>query len=162
MSKRYYDVSVFIPKIMIFVNNLIIGYKYTLYAIGGVYFFMEKMTKYRSVTVQAKDADEFDRKFDEVSEKIDEPVELQWDTAPMCVHFIYKEIKRIPETVEDEFKIQGLQYYCKDCPYLEKGRNRREKSHGCKYAEYGNVTDFSPACEMFYKLVKQGKIKVED
>lgn len=122
---------------------------------------MEKIRKKKILTVQATTADEFDRKFNEASDKLSGNAELKWDTAPMCVHFIYEEVEEKPETVAEEFELQGIKYYCKDCPHLQKGKNKRLKSHGCEYAEYGTVTDFTPACEFFYKQVLQGKIVPE-
>lgn len=123
-------------------------------------FFMKVIEKKKIMTVQAKNAEEFDRKFDEASDRLEqEDVELRWDAAPMCVHFLYTERVKIPETVAEEFKLQGITYYCKDCPHLQKGKDRRERSHGCRYAEYGTVTDYTPACEFFLKQVLAGKIK---
>ena len=122
---------------------------------------MRTIKRKKILTVQATSAEEFDRKFNEASEQLSENAELKWDTAPMTVHFIYEDVEKIPETVTEEFELQGIHYYCKDCPHLQKGRDKRCKSHGCEYAEYGTVQDFSPACEFFYKQVLQGKIKPE-
>lgn len=124
-------------------------------------FIMKTVTRKKILTVQANTAEEFDREFNEASESLGYSVELKWDAAPMCVHFIYEETDKIPETCEDEFELQGIKYYCKDCPNMLKGKNRREKSHGCKYAEFGTVKDFTPACEYFYRQVLQGKITPE-
>lgn len=122
---------------------------------------MRVIARKRVRTVQANDPDEFDKMFNEASDELAENVKLQWDTAPMCVHFIYEEPVKIPETVADEFELQGIKYYCKDCPNFQKGKNKRCRSQGCKYAEYGTVADFTPACEWFYKQVLQGKITPE-
>ena len=122
---------------------------------------MRKVIKKRCRTVQSKNAAEFDVLFNNTSDEIKADCELKWD-GELCVHFLYDEEVMEPETVADEFKLQGIQYYCKDCPHLIKGSNKREKSHGCKYAEYGTVKDFTPACEFFYKQVLQGKITPEE
>jgi hypothetical protein len=127
-----------------------------------VHFLMKVITRKRVRTVQADDADEFDRKFNAVSDELTEDAKLQWDTAPMCVHFIYEEQEKVPETVADEFELQGIKYYCKDCPNMIKGKSKRERSHGCKYAEYGTVKDFTPACEWLYKMIVQGKVIPEE
>lgn len=122
---------------------------------------MKVITKKKIRTVQATSATEFDRQFNEASEELSSSAELKWDAAPMCVHFIYEVEEQIPETVSDEFELQGIKYYCKDCPYLNKGKNKRQRSHGCKYAEFGTVTDFTPACEFFLKKVLNGEIEPE-
>ena len=79
----------------------------------------------------------------------------------MCVHFIYEEVVNVPETIAEEFELQGVHYFCKDCPHLQKGKDKRCKSHGCKYSKYGTVQDFTPACEFFYKQLLQGEIEPE-
>lgn len=122
---------------------------------------MKQIRRKKILTVQASSAEEFDRKFNEASNELSGTAELKWDSAPMCVHFIYEEVEEEPETVAEEFKLQGIQYFCKDCPHLQKGKDKRYKSHGCEYAEYGMVKDYTPACEFFYKQVLQGKIVPE-
>ena len=69
---------------------------------------MRIITKKRVRTIQASDPAEFDRKFNEASDEMTENIKLQWDTAPMCVHIIYEEQERVPETVADEFELQGI------------------------------------------------------
>lgn len=108
-------------------------------------------------TVQADNAKDFDREFAEAS-KAHPDAELKWHEG-FCVSFIYEERNEVPETVAEEFKLQGITYYCKDCPNMLKGSSKRERSHGCKYAEFGTVKDFTPACEYFHRMVLQGVIK---
>ena len=126
---------------------------------GGVCFFMKTITKKKSRTVTAKTGEEFDREFNSISDELETGFELVWDPTPMCVHFIYDEQMKIPETVAEELALRGEHYFCKDCPYLQRGKNKREKSHGCKYAPYGTVQEFSPACEFFLKKLITGEVK---
>lgn len=123
---------------------------------------MKQVTRYESKTIKASNAAEFDRLFAEASKSIDADVELRWDYEPMCVHFVYKYIEQVPETVAEEYELQGIKYYCTDCPYLQKGHDGRYKSKGCKYSKYGAVKDYTPACELFYKELMTGKIKVKE
>ena len=118
-------------------------------------------TKLREKTVSAKSAEEFDRLFEKQSELIGDDYELQWDSMPLTVHFIYKETVRIPETVADEYEMRGERYYCKDCPYFGKHADGRRRNGGCKYSEH-EVVDYTPACELFYKRYAKGEIDKED
>lgn len=122
---------------------------------------MKKIRRKKILTVQGTSAENFDERFNEASESLPETAELKWDTAPMCVHFIYEEVISVPETIAEEFELQGVHYFCKDCPHLQKGKDKRCKSHGCKYSKYGTVQDFTPACEFFYKQLLQGEIEPE-
>lgn len=122
-----------------------------------VFFIMRTEVVKRCKTVQAESAAEFDRRFNDASDEHPD-AELKWHEG-LCVSLIYEERRDVPETVAEEFKLQGITYYCKDCPNMLKGANKRERSHGCKYAEFGTVKDFTPACEYFHKMVLQGKIK---
>lgn len=109
-------------------------------------------------TVQAKSANAFDRKFNEASEGL-EDYEIVWDTAPMCVHFLYEEVTKIAESTKEEYEeILGEHYYCKDCPYAKKGKDKRNGIQGCS-KNVSVAKDFTPACELFYKELALGKIK---
>ena len=116
----------------------------------------------KSKTIQEKDPEEFDRKFNESSEKLNNIVEIKWDSAPMCVHLIYEERERIPESISEEFLLAGIKYYCKDCHYFMKGKNKRCKSYGCRYSICSNATEYTPACEFFLEKLKSGEVKPVD
>ncbi len=123
----------------------------------SVCFLMRTEVIKKCVTVQASDPGHFDRAFNIAAEEHPD-AELKWHEG-LCVSFIYEERNQTAETVAEEFELQGIKYYCKDCPNMMKGANKRERSHGCKYAEFGTVKDFTPACEYFYRMVMQGKLK---
>ncbi len=118
---------------------------------------MKVITKKRSVTVQAKTATAFDRRFNKVSEEMRDDVELVWDSAPMTVHFIYEETVKVPETLAEQFELDGMVFHCVDCPHFIKGKNKNYRSKGCEFKE--GCKDFSEACELFYQEVLDGKIK---
>ena len=61
--------------------------------------------------------------------------------------------------VTDEYEREGIRFLCKECPYLERGKDKRRKQWPCKYATYGFSRVDSNACESFYKELKQGLIK---
>lgn len=66
----------------------------------------------------------------------------------------------VAETVKDEFNLEGIRYVCDQCPHLEKDDDKRKKWHPCKYAEFGSSRVDSEACELFYKMVKQGRVSI--
>ena len=137
--------------------------RYTHQKEGGVCFFIMKIvTRFKTKTVTATNAEDFDKKFNDASLSIGTDVELRWDTAPMTVHFIYKETEHIPETIAEEFELRGEKYYCKNCPYFDRSADGRRKSGGCKYAEPGSVVDYTPACEVFYRRLAKGEIKARE
>ena len=119
---------------------------------------MQKQTTRKMKTIQEHTAAAFDEKYNKANEELN-VVEEKWDTAPMCVHLIYEEQKLVPETLSEEFELRGEHYYCKDCPYFIRGKNKRCKSIGCKYSPYGTAADFNPACEYFFKQLINGKIE---
>ena len=120
---------------------------------------MQKVVTKKVKTIQASTASEFDEKFNKFSEAVSSRMELQWDPTPMCVHVLYDEEKLIPETVAEEFELRGEHYFCKDCPFFKRGKDKRCKSVGCKYSPYGTAAEFNSACEYFYKQLINGKIE---
>ena len=120
---------------------------------------MKIVTRTKCRTVSARTPEEFDRKFNEATMELGD-VELRWDTAPNTVHLLYAQTEKIAETVKEEYEeILGERYYCKDCPYSEKGKNGKSGIKGCTKGVDGRVVDYTPACEMLYKELAQGKIK---
>lgn len=126
---------------------------------GGVCFFMKIILRKKCRTVSAKSSAAFDRAFNEASTEIGEDVELEWEESiPMTVHMIYTERVEVPETLAEELKLRGEEYFCKDCPYSEQGENGRSGIKGCTKGVPG-VRDYDPACEIFLKDLVQGKVK---
>lgn len=123
---------------------------------------MKEITRNKARTVRADNAEEFDRLFNKASAELPSSAELVWDPSPMCVHFIYTDTEKIPETVKDEYELKGITYCCRNCPYLEKDEDRRKRRHACKYAVYGEVFEDEPACERFYRELNAGLLKPEE
>ena len=70
-------------------------------------------------------------------------------------YLTYDETHKIPENLEDELEIRGLQIKCSDCPYMQRSSDHRRKSFPCVYATYGKTFNDSPACNKFYEdLIK--------
>lgn len=76
-----------------------------------------------------------------------------------CAYIIYEFEVRIPETVEDEYELQGIRYRCKDCPLHEPETDGRRRSYECRYSDLARTGMDSCACEVFYRALKRGEIK---
>lgn len=68
--------------------------------------------------------------------------------------------KEVPETVRDEFHLEGVYYHCRNCPHLEDPQDRRVKWCKCKYTKTGKTHKNNEACELFYKWVAQNAVEV--
>lgn len=123
---------------------------------------MRTLIRKRSRTVQAKSAEEFDREFNRISEELSEDAELVWDTAPMCVHFIYEEHTKVAESAADQFALHGLKMKCRNCPHLEKPEDGRVKKCFCPFAFANTTREDQDACEEFYREVLAGEIKAKE
>jgi len=132
---------------------------YTHQPEGGVCFFMKIIKCNQCRTVSAGTPEEFDEKFNEASAELGTGVKLRWEAAPFTVHLLYTEVKRIAETVKEEYEeIRGIKYYCKDCPHFDKCQDKRCGSKGCLLGVQ-NAVDYTPACELFYEELAQGRLK---
>lgn len=71
----------------------------------------------------------------------------------------YEVTESYMDCIADEFHAEGLYFFCRNCPYLEAPADKRVKHCNCAYAEYGHTHKDHEACELFYKLMKQNRIR---
>ena len=82
----------------------------------------------------------------------------------LTAYISYTEQVHIPETLADEYELQGVCFHCEDCPEFcsilkEDGTEDKRLKYGeCQYSEYGRTYKDSPACDMLFKLIKSGRI----
>lgn len=62
------------------------------------------------------------------------------------------------DSVEDEYRAQGISYRCKHCPYCDVPYDKRIKWCECS-VEQRRTNKESPACERFYRHLKDGIIE---
>ena len=120
-----------------------------------------KIPKYRTIDEQS--AKEFDDALNQAVEDLAEfePKVTFLDKFCARIEFYPREkIKVIVKTVRDEFRLDGVYYHCRNCPYLEVPDDRRVKWGKCKYASSGLSHKNHEACEFFYKQVKQNAVDV--
>lgn len=78
----------------------------------------------------------------------------------------YTENFDIPETLGDEYELQGAKFCCEMCPYYEPilkadgTRDERVKYGDCQYSEYGRTFRDSRPCEMLWQSIKSGEVKL--
>lgn len=84
----------------------------------------------------------------------------------MIARIQYMESERIPETLAEEYELQGVELTCEDCPYFcpaikaDGTRDLRAKWGGCHLAEYGKTDKRSRACEKLFQRLSDGRVKL--
>lgn len=84
----------------------------------------------------------------------------------MIARIQYTESERVPETLEDEYELQGVQLTCEDCPYFcptikaDGTRDLRAKWGGCPFAEYKKTMRGSRACDELFQRLNDGRVKL--
>lgn len=82
----------------------------------------------------------------------------------LTAYISYVETTNVPESISDEYQLQGVCFRCEDCPEFqailkEDGTEDRRLKYGeCQYAEMRRTHRDNPACDMLYKLIKDGRI----
>ena len=84
--------------------------------------------------------------------------------AGLTAYISYFETVSIPESVADEYELKGACFHCEDCPEFqailkEDGTEDNRLKYGeCQYAEMGRTRKDRAACDMLYKLIRDGRI----
>ena len=79
------------------------------------------------------------------------------------ITYVYEEEE--PETVADQFHIEGIYWHCRNCPEFQPLKkadgtiDRRAKRGKCDYSEYGTANKDIECCELVYKWLMQGKVQ---
>ena len=84
----------------------------------------------------------------------------------MIARIQYTESERVPETLEEEYELQGVNLTCEDCPYFcptmksDGTLDRRAKWGGCHLSEYGRTDKRARACEKLFQRLNDGRVKL--
>ena len=82
----------------------------------------------------------------------------------LTAYISYVETVSIPESLADEYELNGARFHCEDCPEFQAilnkdgSVNRVIKYGECQFAEYRRTYKDSPACERLFELIKSGRI----
>ena len=78
----------------------------------------------------------------------------------------YTETVAIPESLSDQWEMDGCSFGCSDCPCFEPilnkdgSENRVVKYGNCKYSQYGRTYKTTQACDVLFKLINSGEVKL--
>lgn len=116
--------------------------------------------------VHSEDPSEFEAKYNDAMKSLfGMEVQVDLDTARekgFLAYLRYKVKSKVPESIRDEYELDGKAYYCKDCPFFKRGKNKACRSAGCSKDIIRNAVDFTCACDTFYELLKEGKIEANE
>lgn len=122
---------------------------------------MRYVSKTAVKVVAANTPEEFEEKLNKALEEIAGcKHELVFNlNAGFCAYITYTSTAQIPETVEDEYELAGIRFYCADCPNYVRPFDGRVKYTDCKLGTKCKAGDY--ACEWLYQKVKAGTIQIE-
>lgn len=131
---------------------------------------MKEKTYQQIKVISNNDPAEFQRLFNEAqTELASKNPKVQFNmTMGHCAYITYTETQKIPETMEDEFSLVGVELRCRNCPKFEwplrkDGEIYKSKKRGtCPVAMYGFTNRDSHACEYLYKGLASGKLQMID
>ena len=78
----------------------------------------------------------------------------------------YEESVKIPESIEDEYELQGVKLTCQDCPYYETilktdgSVDGRIKYGECHFSETGRTYRDSLACDVLFQKLNNGEVRL--
>ena len=73
-------------------------------------------------------------------------------------------VKDIPEALSDEYRLEGVNLTCEDCPYFERTKKRdgtddmRKNFGTCPF--YGMEHKRGHACEKLFHMINSGEVKL--
>ena len=120
-------------------------------------------------TVRSDDTNTFD---DELNRKMRD---LRWNRPEvqfreqgqnLIAHISYYEREMIPEDLGDVYEMIDVSFKCEDCPMFKPIRNKdgspnlRVKYGDCPYSEYGRTYKNARACDMLYKMLRSGEVRL--
>ncbi|MEE1163520.1 MAG: hypothetical protein UHU21_07485 [Lachnospiraceae bacterium] len=131
---------------------------------------MKEKTYQQIRVISNNDPAEFQRLFNEAqTELASKNPKVQFNmTMGHCAYITYTETQKIPETMEDEFSLVGVELHCRNCPKFEwplrkDGEIYKSKKRGtCPISMYGFTNRDSCACEYLYKGLASGKLQMID
>lgn len=122
-----------------------------------------KRNKIRQViAIESTDASDFAARYNEAMREhhgdiVEEKTTVSDGVFAALLFYTFTE--EVVETVRDEYELAGITYKCKHCPFPEDPKDGRVKRMYCRYSEFGETHKYDPACEVFYRALKQGEIK---
>lgn len=88
------------------------------------------------------------------------------ETDPLCAYVSFTERYQSPESLSDEYELQGVKFTCEMCPMFSPIMKRngtpdaRLKYGDCPESEFGRTYKDTKACDKLYKLLRDGRVKL--
>ena len=98
--------------------------------------------------------------------KCNNPVVKFSKADPLCAYINYTINEETPETVSEASEIAGVSFVCAQCPYFkpmlkeDETEDRRCKYGDCEHAELGRTLKTAKACDILYRLIKEGGVRL--
>ena len=107
-------------------------------------------------TVVSDSVVEYDRQMNEVLNNAPGATIIdRMDNGRYCSIVRYTKTVSIPETVEEEYYLEGKRFYCKDCKYYQPPTDGRRRSGTCECGTSVHID--ASACEYFYMALRRGE-----
>lgn len=121
---------------------------------------MRTRTQDHMVAIEAKTAKDFQERMEEAFAKLSgQDLDITYNlNQGHCAYIHYCEEVQEPETLADEYHLQGIYLTCADCPELEKTDDKRRRYFNCKVRTM--VRPMDGACERLYRMVEKGDVKL--
>ena len=124
---------------------------------------MKEFTMTHSKSFIAKTPEEYDEKYNSISDSLVEKGYQLHDDEPKesnnMYHIYYSYKIQVAESAREEYELRGERYYCKDCPFFKVSEDKRRKGAGCTRNVDERAVDYTPACNLFYDLYAKGEIE---
>ena len=128
-----------------------------------------KQDRYQQfITVKAEAPEPFtedlNRAIYELREK--SPVVHFSETDPLCAYISYTEHVQTPESIGEEYELQGIKFRCEMCPMFTPIMKRDGTPDGrlrygdCPRSEFGRTYKDSQACDELYQMLRDGIVKL--
>ena len=78
----------------------------------------------------------------------------------------YTESEEVPESLADEYQLQGVRLRCEDCPMFvpmlkaDGTEDHRAKKGGCPLSEFKYTWRDSMACDILFQMINEGRIEL--
>lgn len=126
----------------------------------------ERYQQFKTVRAEAPDlfTEDLNRVIYELRDK--SPVVRFSETDPLCAYVSFTERFKSPESVSEEYELQGVRFTCEMCPLFSPIMKRdgtpdhRLKYGDCPESEFGRTYKDSAACDKLYQMLKAGRIKL--
>lgn len=118
---------------------------------------MKYIKQRKSITVEAQNAAEFDKRLNEALLKCgDKNLQVvDFPAFPLMVRIYYTEEREIAETISEEYEICGRGAFCGECPFYQPqlnkdGTKKRTSKRGFCGLEARPTFEDMRACDAFY------------